>query len=402
MTLFDVLPAALTETEAREQIQRIKGHWQAFWFELKEFHDRQGWLALGYSGFEACVEGELGITRQRAYQLIDAAKVRTELYECQHVLTLDSATEGQLRELKTLPAPVRIEVAQSIDFAQTPVRKLREIVKQAKEAIEIKRQERKASEPPKPEPPAVLPSTVTIDTADAAHLPLADESVDLICTSPPYGLSKEYGTADDAADWPSQMGAWLREMYRVAKQGGRLALNIPFDTTLGGHRPTYPQAEMAAEAAGWQYRFGIIWLEPNQNDTTARGSFASANSPHIIARAEIVLVCHKGEWNRGRPSERTMDNQECVDWSAGVWEIPGESRAWEGHPAPFPEELPRRLIKLLSFPGDTILDPFVGSGTTAVIAYRLGRKCFGYDFNPEFVNSARRRLAACETLNERD
>lgn len=75
-------------------------------------------------------------------------------------------------------------------------------------------------------------------------------------------------------------------------------------------------------------------------------------------------------------------------------DVPRESRAWEGHPAPFPAELPRRLIKLLSFPGDTVLDPFVGSGTSAVVATKLGRRVYGYDISETYVESARRRVAA--------
>ncbi len=122
--------AALTATGAREQIERIKNHWQAFWFELKDFHDCQGWLPLGYTSFKACMEQELGISKQRAYQLLDAASMMEEL-NSQHVLTIDRATEGQLRELKLLEPARRIEIARQIDFANMSVREVREIVQRA-------------------------------------------------------------------------------------------------------------------------------------------------------------------------------------------------------------------------------------------------------------------------------
>lgn len=130
---LDIFSTSLTESEAREQIKRIKGHWQAFWFELKDFHDRQGWLALGYDTFEDCVDKELGISKVHAYRLIAAATMREELASNPGV-TLELASERQLRELKPLEPEQRLEVARRIDFATTPVREVREIVREAMEA----------------------------------------------------------------------------------------------------------------------------------------------------------------------------------------------------------------------------------------------------------------------------
>ncbi len=136
LATLDMFSTSLTESEAREQIRRIKGHWQAFWFELKDFHDKQGWLVLGYSSFEACVNQELGISKVHAYRLIEAAELREEL-DSNHVVTIDRATEGQLRELKPLEPEQRLEVARSIDFANTSVREVREIVQQAKNPAHV-------------------------------------------------------------------------------------------------------------------------------------------------------------------------------------------------------------------------------------------------------------------------
>ncbi len=118
----------------------------------------------------------------------------------------------------------------------------------------------------------------------------------------------------------------------------------------------------------------------------------SAAAPHIVAGAEIVALFFKGEWKRETPCPSDLARDEWVNWTSGVWKFPGEPVAWEGHPAPFPYELPRRLVKLLSFPGDVVLDPFVGSGTTVLAASTLGRQAIGFDRSSLYVGSARRRV----------
>jgi site-specific DNA-methyltransferase (adenine-specific) len=243
--------------------------------------------------------------------------------------------------------------------------------------------------------PAECPAL--IDVADAASLPLLDNYVDLIVTSPPYGLDVAYVSSPDAPDaWVPFMEAWLREAFRVSRDGGRLALNVPLDTTTGGFRPTYAQALAAAELAGWTYRFSIVWAEDNISKSVARGSMDSAAAPHVIAPVEMVAVFHKGDWKRETDKSSDLGHQDWLDWTNGLWCFSGESQPWEGHPAPFPLELPRRLVQLLSFPGDTVLDPFAGSGTTVVTAYELGREALGYDLSPQYVASARRRLVAAQ------
>ncbi len=258
-----------------------------------------------------------------------------------------------------------------------------------------KREAKRAAEKAQPVP-AIESLPALIDVADALHLPIDAESVDLIVTSPPYGLDKPYaGIGDDADGWHDFMQDWLAEALRVTKDGGRLALNVPLDTTDGGYRPCYAQAVSAACGVGWRYRFTLIWDEQNVSKSLGRGSVDSPGAPHCYAPVEMIAVFFKGEtWKRASDVPPDIDHAEWLDWTGvgGIWRFNGESRPWEGHPAPFPETLPYRLVRLLSFPGDTVLDPFSGSGTTVVVAHRLGRQAIGFDQSAEYTAAARRRL----------
>jgi site-specific DNA-methyltransferase (adenine-specific) len=246
---------------------------------------------------------------------------------------------------------------------------------------------------PMPAAPQVIPDGVRLLVGDARAMALDDASVDLIVTSPRYGLEVAYDASDDGAeDWPAFMGAWLAEASRVAKVGGRLALNVPLDTSKGGFRPTYHQALVEALAVGWTYRATIIWAEGNVSDLRGRGSPDSAAAIHFIAPVEMIALFSKGDWKR-EDLGGDLTHEEWLAWTNGLWTFPGESRPWEGFPAAFPEELPRRLIKLLSFPGDTVLDPFAGSGTTIVAAHKLGCRAIGVDCSEAYVGSTRRQLA---------
>jgi len=244
--------------------------------------------------------------------------------------------------------------------------------------------------------PEDIPSLITIEVGDATNLPLGPGSVDLFVTSPPYGLGKSYGaTDDDETAYLTLLRGFATDSYAVAKSGGRLALNVPLDTTLGGTRPTYAQAVDLMQAAGWRYRFSIVWREDTVNKSVARGSVDSPQAPHVMAPVEMIAVFYTGEWKRD-PTGHTWDltHEEWLEWTNGIWTFGGETNPWEGFEAAYPVELPRRLIKLLSFKDDVICDPFAGSGTTAVAAYLLGRQCYGFDNDEKQVASARRRVAA--------
>ena len=257
--------------------------------------------------------------------------------------------------------------------------------------------------------PEILPSSISVEVADARSLPWDWESVNLLVTSPPYGIMdgddgiRKYRTPDDWRAWGELMDDFALESYRVLADGGRVALNVPYDTWVGGEqggqRSTLARAHLAFTAAGFTYVTLISWDEGNISKSIARGSVDSPSAPRVINRQEALLVFCKGQYGRlaqakshGLTSDIT--HEEWLEWTSGVWTIPGESHPWEGFAAAFPVELARRLIKLFSFREDTIADPFAGSGTVGVAALKLGRKALLSDIDPLQVQSAKRRLLA--------
>lgn len=234
----------------------------------------------------------------------------------------------------------------------------------------------------------------TIDQANAAALPLPDGVVDLIVTSPPYSLGIDYAASDDDqgyADYLASARVWAAEMFRIAGPQGRLCLNVPLDTTRGGIRSMHADWLHALRAVGWLFEPTIIWNEDHVSKTVARGSQDSPAAPHVFARVETIVVAYKGEWNLHRIGPHDLTHDEWLDWTDGLWTFPGEHHP--DHPAVFPEELPRRCITLFSFRDAIVCDPFVGSGTTAVVAHRLGRTFYGFDLSAQYVALARARVA---------
>lgn len=230
---------------------------------------------------------------------------------------------------------------------------------------------------------------------------LAPESVDLVVTSPPYGLGIDYGRTAYADDQPYQdylgwVRTWAAELLTASRHGGRACVNIPLDSNKGGKRAVYADYLRIFQEVGWSYQTTIVWNEQNISRRTAWGSWLSPSAPFVTAPVEMIAVFYKGVFRRppsgGRRGDITRD--EFLAWTLGVWTFPGANPNRVGHPAPFPEELPRRLIKLYSYPDDVVLDPFLGSGTTAVAAARLGRQAVGVEINPTFSDLAARNLEA--------
>ena len=227
---------------------------------------------------------------------------------------------------------------------------------------------------------------VTIYNSDSTQLSwIQDGAVDLIITSPPYNLDVAYdGYRDDVPyyaylDW---VETWARTLLRVSAVGGRACINIPLDTNKGGKRAVYADYVTAFKSAGWQYQTTIVWNEQNISRRTAWGSWRKPSAPFVTAPVEMVPVFFKETWkrsDRGRTWE--IDAEDFKSWSLGTWTFAGENPIRAGHPAPFPEELPRRLMLLYSYQEDLVLDPFVGSGTTCRAARKLRRRSIGVDID---------------------
>jgi site-specific DNA-methyltransferase (adenine-specific) len=240
---------------------------------------------------------------------------------------------------------------------------------------------------------------------DCARLLEAKDSqtANLIVTSPPYSLGVDYGQAGYVDDQPytrylDWVRTWAETLLRVSAADGRACINIPLDSNKGGKRAIYADYLRIFQDVGWVYQTSIVWNEQNISRRTAWGSWLSPSAPFVTAPVEMIAVFHKGSFRRpardGRRGDITRD--EFLAWTLGMWTFAGANPRRVGHPAPFPEELPRRLIKLYSYPGDLVLDPFSGSGTTLVAAKRLGRASLGVEINPAFCQLTVRNVQTVE------
>lgn len=229
-------------------------------------------------------------------------------------------------------------------------------------------------------------------------------SVDLIVTSPPYNVNIEYGTHRDDTPYSEYLDftkAWLSRCYDFLKEDGRLCLNIPLDKNKGGQQSVGADVTTIAKSIGFRYHSTIIWNEGNISRRTAWGSWMSASAPFVIAPVELIIVLYKRRWRKtSGTGESDITRSEFMQWTNGLWTFCGESKKKIGHPAPFPIELPRRCIKLFSFVGDTVLDPFAGSGTTLIAAAMLKRKAIGIEIDPNYCMLAKKRIQTAPELIE--
>jgi site-specific DNA-methyltransferase (adenine-specific) len=241
----------------------------------------------------------------------------------------------------------------------------------------------------------------TLLRGDCARLMQATERVafDLLVTSPPYSLGVDYGRAGYADDQPyarylEWVAIWAAALLDASAYGGRACINIPLDSNKGGKRAIYADYLRIFQDAGWTYQTSIVWNEQNISRRTAWGSWLSPSAPFVTAPVEMIAVFYKGSFRRpavdGRRGDITRD--EFLAWTLGMWTFAGANPRRVGHPAPFPEELPKRLIKLYSYPDDLVLDPFAGSGTTLIAARKLGRRSVGVEISPEFCELTIRNL----------
>jgi len=245
----------------------------------------------------------------------------------------------------------------------------------------------------------------TVLRGDSARLLEACDlpQVNLVVTSPPYALGVDYGQAGYADDQPyahylDWVRTWAITLLHVAAPDGRACINVPLDSNKGGKRAIYADYLRIFQEVGWTYQTSIVWNEQNISRRTAWGSWLSPSAPFVTAPVEMIAVFYKDSFRRpakdGRRGDITRD--EFLAWTLGMWTFAGANPRRVGHPAPFPEELPRRLIKIYSYPEDLVLDPFSGSGTTLVAAKRLGRSSLGVEINPKFCDLTIRNVQSVE------
>lgn len=238
----------------------------------------------------------------------------------------------------------------------------------------------------------LLDTVQCIDSRDMSILP--DESVHLIVTSPPYNVGKEYDDDLGLDEYRTLLRGVCYEVYKKLVVGGRACINVANI----GRRPYIPLHGFVIDdmlEMGYLMRGEIIWDKAaSAGASTAWGSWMSAANPAMRDVHEYILVFSKGTMRRdGGDRKSTITKDEFLEYTKSIWSFSTESAIRVGHPAPFPVELPYRLIQLYTFEGDVVLDPFCGSGTTCVAALKTGRHYIGFDNNPEYVELARRRIA---------
>jgi len=230
---------------------------------------------------------------------------------------------------------------------------------------------------------------------------LPDNSVHLMVTSPPYNVGKEYDENLSLKEYRTFLKRVWSEVKRVLVSGGRVCINV---ANLG-RKPYIPLDAFIIEDMldlGFLMRGEIIWNKASSGSpSTAWGSWLSAKNPILRDIHEYILVFSKGVFSRGsiNGNKSTLSKEEFLEYTKSVWTFSAESARKVGHPAPFPVELPSRVIKLYTFEGDIVLDPFMGSGQTAIAALKNNRHYVGYEISKEYVRLAERRIKEFITQN---
>ena len=223
---------------------------------------------------------------------------------------------------------------------------------------------------------------------------LPENSVHLMVTSPPYNVGKEYDQDITLKEYLDFLNQIWREVYRVLVPGGRACINI---ANLG-RKPYIPLHAFIIQGMleiGYLMRGEIIWNKASSSSgSTAWGSWCSPSNPTLRDVHEYILIFSKSGFSRKNPDKRkaTISRDDFLELTKSVWTFPAVSARKIGHPAPFPVELPQRLVQLYTFEGEVVLDPFMGSGQTAIAALNTNRHYVGYDVDVEYVNLAEKRI----------
>jgi site-specific DNA-methyltransferase (adenine-specific) len=242
------------------------------------------------------------------------------------------------------------------------------------------------------QPPVDILDTLFCESSEEMTA-IPDDCVALMVTSPPYNVGKDYDADLSLDEYLDLLHRVLKDTFRVLEPGGRVAVNV---ANLG-RKPYLPLNHHVAglmNDIGFLLRGEIVWQKAaGAGGSCAWGSWQSAKNPTLRDIHEYVIVASKGTYRRMRRGTDTISKEEFLEGTVSVWNIRAASAKRVGHPAPFPVELPRRLIELYTFEGDLVLDPFMGSGSTAIAAVETGRHYVGYDNEPTYVALAEQRIA---------
>lgn len=226
-------------------------------------------------------------------------------------------------------------------------------------------------------------------------------SIDLIITSPPYNLGVKYDEYNDSQEMEQYikfLGEVAKELYRVIKMDGRVCINIACDgkMKISGDMVKCDISYMVKKVfyeSGFKFRDKIYWDKENIKSRNAWGSFESASDPNILLGFEEIIVFFKESRKREKTNDNINEliNNDFIKYTNGHWIISGQKKKG-GCPAPFPQEIPRRLIELYSYRGDIILDPFSGNGTTCVVAKKLGRNYIGIELSKNYCKYSLKQI----------
>jgi len=223
---------------------------------------------------------------------------------------------------------------------------------------------------------------------------IPDNSLHLMVTSPPYNVTKEYDENLSLQEYLQLLEHVFSETFRVLTHGGRACVNV---ANLG-RRPYIPLSDFISHIMlniGFKMRGEIIWHKgAGAGISMAWGSWQSASNPVLRDTHEYILIFSKGSFGRKKENgkENTITREQFMEWTKSVWNINPESAKKIGHPAPFPVELPYRLIQLYTYKEEIILDPFMGSGSTAIAALKSERRYVGYEIDTEYIKLAEERI----------
>ncbi|MBQ2654329.1 MAG: site-specific DNA-methyltransferase [Methanobrevibacter sp.] len=224
---------------------------------------------------------------------------------------------------------------------------------------------------------------------------IPDNSIHLMITSPPYNVGKEYDDDLTLDEYLEFLTSVFSQTYKKLVTGGRACINIANI----GRKPYVPLHAMVIEIMldlGFLMRGEIIWdKSASAGGSCAWGSWMSASNPVLRDYHEYILIFSKESYskNKVQPKMDTIEKDDFIQWTKSIWTFPAVNAKRIGHPAPFPIELPHRLINLYSYEGDVVLDPFCGSGTTCIAALQNKRNYIAYDINEDYIKLSQKRIS---------